>query len=159
MAAFGSAALICHRGEFMLLQKGRIKRLGGAQAPPGTPSSRGLQWPEAPPQCQKYTYGNDKLLLVLPSQKIINNQVFTSPITTISSFSLIFTLAIPRVCKYIALSNSYGLRFPHLCGSCSRPAGFLVTGVQSPTPPLQLFTARDGPRKRILSSKIIAGCF
>lgn len=65
-AAFGSAALICHRRTFVLLQKFCIKRLGG----PHTPGSWGLQWPGASLQCQKHTYGNDELLLVLLSQKI-----------------------------------------------------------------------------------------
>lgn len=155
MAAFGSAALICHGRKFMLLQKGRIKGWEESRHPQlvGAAVARGFS------AVPKPYYGNDKLLLVLLSQKIINNRVFTPPITTTCYFSLVFTLVVPRVCKYTALRNSYGLCFPHLGGSCLRPTGLIATGVESLTPPLQLFMARDSPRKHLLSSKIIASCF
>lgn len=72
---FGSAALVCHRRRFMLLQRAALEA-GGVQAPPARGCCSGQ---ELLLQSQKYTHGNDKLLLMLLPQKIIIKYLLFPP--------------------------------------------------------------------------------
>lgn len=153
LAAFGLAALICHRRKFMLLQKPALKSWEESTHPTVLVccsvqkllcSAKNTHM-EKTSFCQHHYHQRKK--------KNKSNQA--SPITTTSSFHLIFMVVAPRVDSYKALSNSFwsGLWSP-LCGSCSRPTAVIATGFWSPTPQLQLWPFRDRsstvPRKHSL---------